>query len=69
MGTAESAERKVFRTTEAACPQNTKWQCDVPGGVGRYSWTVTGGVLPSTLISEPFSGTQVLAHDSWSHTH
>jgi hypothetical protein len=43
--------------------------CDVPGGVGRYKWSLAGGVLHFTLISEPCGGTQVLANHRWSQKH
>jgi hypothetical protein len=43
--------------------------CDRPGGVGRYTWTVAGGILRFTLISEPCSGTQSLPNQMWSRTH
>jgi hypothetical protein len=43
--------------------------CAIRGGVGRYKWTLTGGVLLFTLISEPCSGTAVLAYKGWRRTH
>jgi hypothetical protein len=40
--------------------------CD---GVGRYKWTLTGGVLLFTLISDPCGRSEVLTYQSWSRTH
>ena len=40
--------------------------CD---GVGRYQWTITGGVLVITLISDPCGRSEILTYQSWSRTH
>jgi hypothetical protein len=40
--------------------------CD---GVGRYKWSIAGGVLRFTLISDPCTRSEVLTDQSWSRTH
>jgi hypothetical protein len=37
----------------------------LPDGVGRYKWTLTGGVLHFTLISDPCSRYEVLAYQGY----
>jgi hypothetical protein len=41
----------------------------LPDGVGRYTWTVTGGVLRFTLISDPCPRSDLLTYGGWSRTH
>jgi hypothetical protein len=41
---------------------------ELPDGVGRYHWTITGGVLHLTLISDPCGRDYVLANRSWLRT-
>ena len=39
-------------------------------GVGRYKWTLTGGVLHLALISDPCPRSEILAYPTgYSHTH
>jgi hypothetical protein len=42
---------------------------DLPDGVGRYTWKITGGLLTLTLISDPCPRAPVYTHKSWSRTH
>jgi len=39
----------------------------LPDGVGRYTWTLTGGLLSFSLISDP-CGRDELVGQAWSHT-
>jgi hypothetical protein len=41
---------------------------ELPNGVGRYKWTITGGVLHLTLISDPCGRDYELANRSWLRT-
>lgn len=42
----------------------------LPDGVGRYKWTLTGGVLHLALISDPCPRSEILAYPTgYSHTH
>jgi hypothetical protein len=40
----------------------------LPDGVGRYTWTITAGVLYFTLISDPCTRWEVYTHQGWSRT-
>jgi hypothetical protein len=40
----------------------------LPDGVGRYTWTITAGVLYFTLISDPCARWEVYTHQGWSRT-
>jgi hypothetical protein len=40
----------------------------LPDGVGRYTWTITAGVLHFTLISDPCTRWEVYTHQDWSRT-
>jgi hypothetical protein len=40
----------------------------LPDGVGRYTWTLTGGVLDFTLISDPCLRANVESLPGWSRT-
>jgi hypothetical protein len=41
---------------------------DLPDGVGRYTWKITGGLLHLSLISDPCPRYLVYTHGSWSRT-
>jgi len=41
---------------------------DLPDGVGRYTWKITGGLLHLSLISDPCPRYFVYTHGSWSRT-
>jgi Fibronectin type III domain len=42
----------------------------LPDGVGRYTWTLTGGVLHLTALNpDPCGRDEVLAYQGWSRTH
>jgi hypothetical protein len=40
----------------------------LPDGVGRYTWTLTAGVLHFTLISDPCGRAAMFPEQSWSRT-
>jgi hypothetical protein len=40
----------------------------LPDGVGRYTWTITAGILHFTLISDPCTRWEVYTHQGWSRT-
>jgi hypothetical protein len=40
----------------------------LPDGVGRYTWTITAGVLYFTLISDPCTRWEVYTHQGWGRT-
>lgn len=40
----------------------------LPDGVGRYTWTITAGVLYFTLISDPCTRWEVYTRQGWSRT-
>jgi hypothetical protein len=41
----------------------------LPGGVGRYTWKVTGGLLYLTNISDPCTRAHFFSYQGWSRTH
>jgi hypothetical protein len=41
----------------------------LPDGIGRYTWTLTGGFLHFTLISDPCPRSALYTHAAWSRTH
>jgi hypothetical protein len=41
----------------------------LPDGVGRYTWTLTGGILYFKLISDPCTRWEVYTDEGWSRTH
>jgi hypothetical protein len=45
-------------------------QCglQLPDGVGRYTWILTGGILTFTLISDPCGRSRRLTQRGWSRT-
>ena len=45
--------------------------CEIPlpGGIGRYTWKLTGGLLYLTLISDPCTRTHFFSYQGWSRTH
>lgn len=40
----------------------------LPDGVGRYTWSIAGGVLRLNLISDPCSRSEIYTAQSWSRT-
>jgi hypothetical protein len=40
----------------------------LPDGIGRYTWTLTGGVLSFTLISDPCNRASFAYPQGWSRT-
>jgi hypothetical protein len=46
-------------------------QCgeQLPDGIGRYTWTVTGGILRFALISDPCPRADLYTYGGWSRTH
>jgi hypothetical protein len=38
----------------------------LPGGIGRYTWTLTGGTLHFTLISDPCTRSAIYTWGDWS---
>ena len=46
-------------------------QCgqQLPDGIGRYTWTVTGGILRFVLISDPCGRSDLYTYGGWSRTH
>ena len=45
--------------------------CEIPlpGGIGRYTWKLTGGLLYLTLISDPCTRSHFFSYQGWSRTH
>jgi hypothetical protein len=41
----------------------------LPGGVGRYAWKDTGGLLYLTMISDPCTRSHFFSYQGWSRTH
>jgi len=41
----------------------------LPDGVGRYKWTITGGVLQMTLLDQDPCGRDPILAQQWSRTH
>jgi hypothetical protein len=41
----------------------------LPGGVGRYTWKITGALLYLTNISDPCTRAHFFSYQGWSRTH
>jgi hypothetical protein len=41
----------------------------MPGGIGRYTWKLTGGLLYLTMISDPCTRSHFFSYQGWSRTH
>jgi hypothetical protein len=41
---------------------------ELPDGIGRYTWTLTGGVLHLTLISDPCPRQEAYIYQGWTRT-
>jgi hypothetical protein len=41
----------------------------LPGGIGRYTWKLTGGLLYLTNISDPCTRAHFFSYQGWSRTH
>ena len=41
----------------------------LPGGIGRYRWGLTGGLLYLTNISDPCTRAHFFSYQGWSRTH
>ena len=41
----------------------------LPGGIGRYTWKLTGGFLYLTMISDPCTRSHFFSYQGWSRTH
>jgi hypothetical protein len=41
----------------------------LPGGIGRYTWKLTGGLLYLTNISDPCTRAHFFSYQGWSRSH
>jgi hypothetical protein len=41
----------------------------LPGGIGRYTWKLTGGLLYLTMISDECTRSHFFSYQGWSRTH